>query len=123
MAVISFPSHDFVSVQVQRIKASAIVQSPFTFVQQVYRHAGALWVAEFTLPPMTDGGTPDAGTWAAFLDDMDGQENTTTVDLSDYTPSISGTTSVSMRLSESSVAWTTDRNGHFSMSFTLVEAV
>ena len=123
MATIPFPTADFTSVQVERLKASALVQSPFTYAQKVYRYPGALWIATFTCPPMTDGGTPDAGTWTSFLDDMDGHENTTTVDLSDYAPDISGVTSLSMRLASNSAGWSRDVRGHFTLSFTLIEAV
>lgn len=41
-----------------------ITQSPFSFNQQVFRHAGQRWTAQVTLPPLTQ----DQGEeWASFL--------------------------------------------------------
>jgi hypothetical protein len=123
MSLITFPTGSPVAVNVQRVKASAIQQSPFTYAQKIYRHPGAMWVVSFQFTPMRSGGTPNANDFIAFLDNMEGHENTTSVNLSNYTEGISGTDSVTMRLASGSVGWTKNNNNNYSIEFSLIEAI
>jgi hypothetical protein len=65
----SYPINLPTAAGISRVVFSAesvvgITQSPFSFNQQIFRHAGQRWTAQITLPPLTQ----DQGEeWASFL--------------------------------------------------------
>ena len=62
---LTFPTHTGVaSVQLTASVATSMSESPFTFGQQVVRHAGERWSATISLPQMKRA---DAEYWNAFL--------------------------------------------------------
>lgn len=48
-------------------------RSPFSYIGQVQKFSGQLWIADVTLPPM---GRSDAEPWISFLLKLNGQEGT-----------------------------------------------
>lgn len=121
MASITFPTGvDVGEVDVTEQHIAAQTLSPYTFSRQVYRHPGRRWMATFSYPLL---GSSDANTILTFLQDMKGITNTTTVDLTDYTPHDSGANSVTMALMDNDYQYKKNLNGHYQISFTLVEAI
>jgi hypothetical protein len=69
-----FPTHTgLASVELTARDVVSISESPFTFSQQVVRHAGAQWSATVSLPPMKRA---DAEYWNAFLLRLRGRSGT-----------------------------------------------
>ncbi|MEK7767926.1 MAG: hypothetical protein AAB368_16975 [bacterium] len=67
------PSTAFARLTLKAANFAAIASSQFTAQQQVFEHAGELWAAEITLPPM-DRAT--AAPWFAILAALRGQSGT-----------------------------------------------
>lgn len=62
---LSFPTHTGVaSVEITATDVVAVSESPFTFSQQVVRHAGARWSANIRIPAVK---RDDSEYWNAFL--------------------------------------------------------
>lgn len=61
------------SIKIGAQNVVAMQESPFTYTQQVFSHAGQRWVAEVMLPPLD---RPDAEEWVAWLVSMKGQAGT-----------------------------------------------
>jgi hypothetical protein len=62
---LSFPTHTGVaSVEITATDVVAVSESPFTFSQQVVRHAGARWSASIRIPAVK---RDDSEYWNAFL--------------------------------------------------------
>jgi hypothetical protein len=65
----SYPINLPTAAGISRVVLSAqsvvgVTESPFSFNQQIFRHAGQRWTAQITLPPLTQ----DQGEeWASFL--------------------------------------------------------
>jgi len=65
----SYPLNLPTAAGISRVVFSAesvvgVTESPFSFNQQIFRHAGQRWLAQITLPPLTQ----DQGEeWASFL--------------------------------------------------------
>lgn len=71
---LAFPTHTGVaSIQLTATDAVALTSSPFTFTQQVVRHAGETWSAAITIPNVKRA---DAEYWNAFLLRLRGQYGT-----------------------------------------------
>lgn len=71
---IAFPTHTGVAtIQITATDAVALTSSPFSFTQQVVRHAGERWSATITIPNVK---RPDAEYWNAFLLRLRGQFGT-----------------------------------------------
>lgn len=70
---LSTPSLDFASVRFVARNAVSMAASPFTFTQQVYKHAGQGWSVDIALPPMKKDVAED---WVAFLLRLRGQFGT-----------------------------------------------
>lgn len=70
---LSLPATEFKSLSMQLVRAVAVSESPFSFVQQSYEHSGAKWQATVTLPPMNRA---DAGAWQAFFIELRGMRGT-----------------------------------------------
>lgn len=60
-------------VVLRKTSIVAIARSPYTGVEQVHKHAGQIWGAEISLPPMR---RQDAEVWNAFLFKLDGMYGT-----------------------------------------------
>ena len=71
---LTFPTQTGVtSVEITATDVVSISESPFTFSQQVVRHAGARWSATITIPPVKRS---DSEYWNAFLLRLRGQFGT-----------------------------------------------
>lgn len=70
---LNIPNTNIARVRLIARNAVAITASPFTFKQQVYRHQGAGWEADISLPAMK---REDAEAWVAFLLRLRGQYGT-----------------------------------------------
>jgi hypothetical protein len=71
---LNLPTHTGIaSIELHAINAVAYSQSPFTFEGQVHAHAGEMWTADVSLPPMKRA---DAEQWIAFLMSLRGQYGT-----------------------------------------------
>ena len=62
----------FESITFRAVNAIATSQSPFTFKQQMIRHAGQAWEADVSIPPVR---RELAEPWIAFLLSLRGSEN------------------------------------------------
>ena len=127
MASVTIPTEDgsytgpgYTNVRAGYRTAGAISESPYNFTQQVYSWAGKAKVCEFSLPPMKEA---DADDWTQFFDSMNGFENTTTLDLSDYYPHDAGVSSVEMRLMNADSSWDINTIKHYGISFSLMEVI
>lgn len=71
---LSFPTHvQQKSIVLRARNQVALVSSPFTYKQQVYKHAGEMWEADIQLPPMSRA---SAEQWIAWLLSLNGQYGT-----------------------------------------------
>lgn len=70
---LSLPDTNFKSLSMQLVRAVAISESPFSFVQQSYEHSGAKWQATVTLSAMNRAA---AGAWQAFFTECRGMRGT-----------------------------------------------
>jgi hypothetical protein len=61
--------------------AVALTESPFSFKQQVIRHAGQRWEADVSIPPVRRDLAAD---WKAFLVKLNGQQGTFVLSDPDY---------------------------------------
>lgn len=70
---LSLPNTNFKRLTMRANTVVAISRSPFTFQSQTYEHAGAIWIAEVTLPIMSRA---DAEAWTCFLLKLNGPYGT-----------------------------------------------
>ena len=71
---LAFPTQTGIArVEITATDVVAITESPFTFSQQVVRHAGARWSATITIPPVK---REDSEYWNSFLLRLRGQFGT-----------------------------------------------
>lgn len=70
---LSIPTTGVRSIRVSARNVVGVASSPFTGSQQVYRHQGAWWEAEISLPPMKRA---DAEEWIGFLLSLKGRSGT-----------------------------------------------
>lgn len=120
MASISFPSAvEPREVVVTREKTAQATYSPYTFSRQVFRHPGDRYVASFSYPPLASA---DANTVLTFLENLDGQVNTTQVNLSSYTPH-TNVSNLTMALIDNSYSYRKTVAGHYIVSFELGEVI
>ena len=71
---LAFPTQTVIArVEITATDVVAITESPFTFSQQVVRHAGARWSATITIPPVK---REDSEYWNSFLLRLRGQFGT-----------------------------------------------
>lgn len=71
---LSLPSTPAItSIRFGGASAVAVTESPFTFEEQRFVHAGQRWLAEINLRPMK---RPDAEDWNSFLMKLNGKEGT-----------------------------------------------
>jgi len=73
---VSFPNLGIKSMTIRARSVVGISSSPFTFQQQVYQHAGQMWEAEITMPPMK---REDAEQLIAFMLKLNGTYGTFTL--------------------------------------------
>ena len=72
---LAFPSLGIKNITIRARSVVGVASSPFTFQQQVYQHAGQMWEAEITMPPMK---REDAEQLIAFLLKLNGSYGTFT---------------------------------------------
>lgn len=71
---LALPTHTGIAqIEFRAINAVAYSQSPFTFAGQAVAHAGQMWQADVTLPPMKRA---DAERWVAWLVSLRGRLGT-----------------------------------------------
>lgn len=70
---LSMPTTGVRSIRLSARNVVGVAASPFTGAQQVYRHQGAWWEAEISLPPMKRA---DAEEWIGFLLSLKGRAGT-----------------------------------------------
>lgn len=108
-------------VRVTRRTAAAVVESPFTYQQQVYQHPGARWEIECSFEPMSRA---DAASFTQFVYDLQGRVGTFAFNLTPHCPGISPAPGVkNFRLAEPSVGWDAELATSFGFSFRAVEAL
>jgi len=73
---IAFPTvRSVMSLNWRAVRVDALSQSPFTYTQQVVRHAGQRWEADVTMPPLERA---EAMEFIGFLRKLDGRYGTFT---------------------------------------------
>jgi hypothetical protein len=90
---LSFPNVGIQSMSMRLVRASSVVESPFTFNKQVFQHQGTKWEAEITLPPLTD---QESRAVQAFLTGLKGQAGTFLFGNPLHTSAYGSATSVSL---------------------------
>jgi hypothetical protein len=70
---LSIPTTGIRGIRLSARNVVGVASSPFTGSQQVYRHQGAWWEAEVSLPPMKRA---DAEEWIGFLLSLKGRSGT-----------------------------------------------
>lgn len=121
MATIALPTpFKKVNISVRRSNFSALSVSPWTGSQQAQRLPGALWFAEFTLPPME---AAEGRIWVKFLDDLQGVTNTFNLNINDFTTGSGGPGTIAMRLVSPDFEYSVGLLMHNRITFQAMEAV
>ncbi len=108
-------------VRIRRRTAAAVAESPFTYQQQVYQHAGARWEIDVQVDPMD---RPAAAQWTQFFYDLQGRVGTFSFSLTPHCPGLSpdpGTKT--FRLADNDVGWDSDLAVAFGFTFRAVEVL
>lgn len=87
---LAFPSVGIQSINMRLARSVAVVESPFTYDQQVYDHKGASWQCEVTLPPLS---YDEARSVEAFIIGLKGRSGTFTFGHPLHTSTATSTTS------------------------------
>jgi hypothetical protein len=122
MATITLPaSPGFSSVSGQRIKASELSVSPYTFGQQVQNYPGKIYMFTFNLPAMSKA---NGHAWLKFLDDLEGYKNTFNYNVNEITlGDTHGPGTIALRLATPSFNWDITTAMHFGLTFEAMEAI
>jgi len=116
----TFPDTGNKNVRVTRMRTQGVTRSPFNKKVKVYDWNVARWSLEMVLPPMAES-NPDVATWLQFFEDLNGMEDTFTVDIARYVPHLAGPVNVVFRLTSSTYDYSFDDNRMFNFSLSAVE--
>ena len=87
---LTFPSVGIQNMSLRLKRTVAVAESPFTLGTQVFKHQGARWEAEVTLPPLKGA---NASVMEAFIVGLQGRSGTFTFGNPLHTSSATSTTS------------------------------
>ena len=109
----------FERMDARRISGTQMSISPYNGTQQVYVQPRVTRIVDFTLPVLSESEAED---WIGFLNDLNGMENTFTVDVSFAFPYDPSAGVVSMRLLNPEQTWSIMQATKVRLTFTAIEA-
>ena len=108
----------FERMDARLLKGSQMSISPYNGTQQVYVQPRSTRIIDFTLPVLNEA---EAEEWIGFLNDLNGLENTFTVDISFAFPNDPSAGTTVMRLLHPEQSWSIMEATKTRISFTAIE--